>query len=210
MNHKKITSLLFDLGNVILDLDYSKTQTALDHLLTIDYDPFDKKSNAVFLKYGSGQISEELFLNYLIKNAKAGTQAYDLIKAWNAMLLGIRQETFDLLYDLKRDYELYIFSNTNFTHIKWLKKYLKEQYDMQDWVPEIFKAAYYSHELGYRKPKPEGFLSILNNEGLTPETVLFIDDHQDFVEAAKQLGLQGLHKPEGDDLRTHLERINII
>ena len=210
MPEQKTTTILFDLGNVVLDLDYSKTINGLKALLEIDYDPFDKKSNALFLKYGTGKISEDLFLNYLIRHARKGTQAIDLIRAWNAMLLGIRPETMDLLYELKARFTLLVYSNTNQTHLRWVYQYLEREYGMTDWVPGIFKTAYYSHELGFRKPDKKGFIAILEREDLKPGEVLFIDDHKDFVDQAMTLGIKGLHKPEGEDLRMHLVNKGVI
>ena len=58
---------------------------------------------------------------------------------------------------------------------------------------EQFIKAYYSQELGLRKPFLESFQYILKEQGLDPAETLFIDDTLKNIEAAKKIGLQTFH-----------------
>jgi putative hydrolase of the HAD superfamily len=54
---------------------------------------------------------------------------------------------------------------------------------------DIFDKTYASHEMGIAKPFPQFFSHILVSEGVKPEETLFIDDYEENIIAAKNLGL---------------------
>jgi len=57
----------------------------------------------------------------------------------------------------------------------------------------LFDKCFYSCELGYAKPDPEYFLSILKISDVLEAEVLFIDDRKANVDAAKSLGIYAEH-----------------
>ena len=57
----------------------------------------------------------------------------------------------------------------------------------------LFEKAYYSHELGLRKPNLAIFEHILSDKNLVAEETLFIDDSEEHIIAAKQLNLETHH-----------------
>lgn len=54
---------------------------------------------------------------------------------------------------------------------------------------ELFDESFYSWELGTKKPEPTYFEAALERIGAEPAHVLFVDDMEVNVEAARQLGL---------------------
>ena len=56
-----------------------------------------------------------------------------------------------------------------------------------------FIKAYYSHEVGFRKPYPDSFIQLLKEQHLLPEETVFIDDTLSNIEAAISVGLQTEH-----------------
>ncbi|MCL1850326.1 MAG: HAD-IA family hydrolase, partial [Bacteroidetes bacterium] len=50
--------------------------------------------------------------------------------------------------------------------------------------------AYYSHTLGLKKPKPEAFQKICEEQNLQPSETLFIDDTERHILGAQKAGLK--------------------
>lgn len=73
---------------------------------------------------------------------------------------------------------------------------------------DVFDAVYASNKIGLSKPNPEFFTHILEKEGFRPEQVFFVDDTEQHVLAAKQLGIRAIHFKSADALAVELERLN--
>lgn len=189
-----IKNILFDLGNVIIDIDFDRTIQAFRNLGAREFYVDLDQSDPIFHNFEIGAIRTEEFTAYWCDKIPNAT-TIQIIEAWNALLIGIKPEVFPLLYKLKNKYNLFIYSNTNAIHMACIKRYLVREFNMSDWVPELFTAAYYSHELGYRKPDAIGYQTILSEQQLQASETLFIDDYLPNVESAKVLGFEVIHKP---------------
>lgn len=58
-------------------------------------------------------------------------------------------------------------------------------------LDRYFNRVFVSHEIDIRKPDPRIFYYLLENTGLKPEECLFVDDKEENILAAKQLGMEG-------------------
>lgn len=162
---KKIEHIVFDLGNVILNIDYQKTIEEFNKLGISNASSLYSQSSqsSIFDLLETGNISDQKFI-LEIKKLCQKTTSKEIIKAWNAILLEIPNERILLLNKLKTNFNIFLLSNTNSIHIKELiyklgvKKY-NEFYS-------IFKKVYYSHEIGLRKPNPEIFKLIIKENNL--------------------------------------------
>ena len=56
---------------------------------------------------------------------------------------------------------------------------------------KIFDEQFYSFELGFAKPEVGYFQAIMDHVGAAPDRVLFIDDHEDNVAGASEIGIHG-------------------
>ena len=112
----------------------------------------------------------------------------DIDNAWNAMLLDFPKERLILLAELKKDYRLFLLSNTNEIHINTISKILENNYGFKD-LSHLFEKIYYSYKIGLRKPDIKIFQHVLNENGLIPEETLFIDDCATHIDGAKSLGI---------------------
>lgn len=61
----------------------------------------------------------------------------------------------------------------------------------------FFDKAYMSHRIGLRKPMPEVFQYVLNDNGLQPEHTLFIDDSPQHIATADALGIRTIYLEKG-------------
>ncbi|MFX9101239.1 hypothetical protein ABTN51_20410, partial [Acinetobacter baumannii] len=76
--------------------------------------------------------------------------------AWNALLLDFVKERIDWLKEIRNRYKVFLFSNTNQIHYDCFIHRFKEQFGTLDFN-SLFIKAYYSHEMGMRKPDAEAF-----------------------------------------------------
>ena len=204
-----LKNILFDLGNVIIDIDFDRTIQAFRTMGVPDFFVDLDQTDPIFYNLEVGKINPNHFITYWQERC-GSSDCNEIINAWNALLIGIKADVFPLLLELKEHYNLFIYSNTNAIHIDWVMRYLERHHEMKNWVPGVFKAAYYSHQLGYRKPEPEGFLKILNEQRIKASETLFIDDHIPNIHAALALGFQAIHKPAEMSLSVAISDNNLL
>jgi len=204
---KKTEYLVIDLGAVIYDINYQKTIDALSELFNEDLYPFFSKKaqwKNVDL-FEEGKISTDEFCTFLKNHFNNTTVNHDAIKnAWNALLIGFREETVAFLEELSKTKPLFLYSNTNAFHYNELSERAGESF--MNRFHACFKTIYLSHTFGYRKPHVNSFLTLLENEGLNPEDGLFIDDTLHHIEGAKKAGLNTYHFQDGDRLEDVLSK----
>ena len=192
-NMQTIRSVIFDLGGVLLDIDFKLTEKAFEEIGVTNFHQFFSQfhSNDLFKKLETG-MEDELF--YQDFRAATGLQLSNeqIRDAWNALLLDFRTESLAVLPKLKTKYQLYLLSNTNEIHLQEFQR----RYNVlspQSSFDELFDAAYYSHRIGHRKPNASAFEFVLEKHGLLAAETLFIDDSLNNIEAAQALGLQTVH-----------------
>ncbi|MDQ3015611.1 MAG: HAD family phosphatase [Bacteroidota bacterium] len=197
MASTSIRNLLFDLGNVIMDIDIDG---AIDRLLLLGKgDQPSLSIDKILLEYETGRISTDVFVNSILRESKPHVQAIDVIEAWNSMLIGIPEYRLDMLRKLRQKFNVYLLSNTNALHLEWIHKYLKRVHDVDSFEKEFFDETYYSHLVGDRKPMPSIFKHIMDDAMMNPSLTLFMDDVQENLAVAKKLGFKThLVKPETD------------
>ncbi|HRX29163.1 MAG TPA: HAD family phosphatase [Saprospiraceae bacterium] len=204
----KIETILFDFGGVLLDLDSDRTYTSLSELLGIDfYRIKDSKAQYKFLlDYEQGKISREVFIWNIQRLAKGKTpQPLNIIKAWNAMLLGWDEHKFEVLRQLKNRYRIMILSNTNELHIDWVNRDLKKRNRYDDFQDLFEGNLYYSFQMGLIKPSIEIFKELISQSGIEPSKTLFIEDTEQNLIPAQSLGMQGLLHTRNDAIDYLLE-----
>lgn len=185
---REVKNLIFDLGNVIVDLDLAASDKQLRHLTGLSWLEASGQDLEIFLDFECGRIQEALFLNYLIDRSQKDVQAVELIKAWNAMLVEIPLQRLLMLKRLKTKYQVYLLSNTNETHIRWVDHYLKSNYNINS-LSDVVHTAFYSHELLCRKPDQEIYHQVLDRAGIKAEESVFFDDNHENIGAAQNLGI---------------------
>lgn len=195
---KNFENIIFDLGGVILNIDYILTRTAFEDLGVTNFDEMYSQANAdkLFQKLETGTISNEDFYVALNNCTGLSLSPLQITTAWNAMLLDFREKSLQLIDDIKDKYKLFLFSNTNYIHLQDFHEIYHRKERMQPFN-NYFSRAYYSCEMCERKPDVASFQVILDQENIKAENTLFIDDSLQNVETAKSMGFQTVHLVEG-------------
>ena len=158
---------------------------------------FDKhyaqaQQSGLFDDFETGKTSPDEFIKALRKYLPDTVEDYEIVAAWNALLLPWHKERIELLTNLKSKYKMFLFSNTNAIHKAHFDQTLTEQTGLQT-LDTLFEKAYYSHLFGKRKPHPESFEALLRENDLKAEQTLFIDDSIQHIEGARKAGLEVIH-----------------
>ncbi|HLO38869.1 MAG TPA: HAD family phosphatase, partial [Lacibacter sp.] len=190
-------AIIFDLGGVLLDIDFKLSEKAFAELGVTNFADFFNQfhSNDLFRKLETG-MDDALFYNDFRSGTGLQLSDEQIRDAWNALLMDYRPESVAILPQLREKYKLYLLSNTNEIHLQEFQR----RYEI--WKPgelfdDLFDAAYYSHRIGHRKPNASAFEYVLEKHNLIAIETLFIDDSINNIESAQQLGLQTIHLQPG-------------
>lgn len=189
-----IKNIIFDLGGVILNIDYHLTSQAFKNLGLADSDNnySQAKQSHLFDRLETGVVEPEQFRQQLKSYFSQTVSDAELDTAWNAMLLDLPQERIDLLKELSKKYRLFLLSNTNIIHYQAYSSYLKKTFGKMIF-DEIFEKQYLSFKIGMRKPDKEIFELVLNENKLLASETLFVDDSIQHIEGAEKTGIAAYH-----------------
>ncbi|MBC8257954.1 MAG: HAD family phosphatase [SAR324 cluster bacterium] len=199
----KITTVVFDLGNVLIDWDprylYRKlfsTETEVEWFLdNVCNDEWNKKHDA-------GQPFEK----GIAELTALYPQFSEQIRNWYDRCeetLGPMDETVEVLAELKKN-KIPLFVLSNWSAETFPKA--EVLFDFLNW----FDGKIISGEIGKIKPDPEIYNILLNTFDLIPQNTVFIDDKLENVEAATNLGMHGIHFHSADLLRNDLKILELL
>jgi glucose-1-phosphatase len=185
-----VRNIIFDLGGVLLNLDFNRTFQAFEAFGIPDFGRFFQQSfsNPLFAALETGACSPEEFYEGFRKETGKELTNDQIADAWNAMLLDFRNDSMAYLDSLKGQYRLFLLSNTNQIHLEAFRDIHYRQYGHHGF-DNHFEKAWYSHELGLRKPNVECFAEVLDRHGLIAGETLFVDDTAINTEGADKLGI---------------------
>lgn len=202
-----VRNLMFDLGNVIVDIDIEGAYARLKALFRNDAD--EATIHKALLDYECGKISTELFINRLLSQCDHTVQAIDIIDAWNSMLIDVPAHRLDMLRQLRESYNVALLSNTNALHIEWVHRFVKSRYNVQDFEGTYFDQPFYSHIVGDRKPNASLFHYLVNEAMMIPELTLYMDDVQENLDVAGEFGFQTHLVVPGEEVGEYLRDIGV-
>lgn len=201
MNHMGIRNIIFDFGGVICNIDISLTEKAFRDLgmITFDQSYSVTERDHFFGAFETGQLTPDQFRQALKPFFHQPVTDAQLDEAWNALLLDIPASRIDLLKQLRSRYRLFLLSNTNQIHYEQYLGDLQKKYALSGFG-DLFEKAYFSHEIGLRKPFPEVFEFLLKDAVILPSETLFIDDSIQHIEGARKTGLLAYHLKPGETI----------
>ncbi|WP_347156728.1 HAD family hydrolase [Pontibacter chitinilyticus] len=194
MNLASIKNIIFDLGGVIINIDYNKSIQELQKLCqdSCNIAFSQAEQSHLFDLFETGVSSPAVFRNNLRDTYHINASDEEIDAAWNAMLLDIPQERLDLLLELGKKYRIFLLSNTNAIHLKRFNEMVAHSFTIPS-LDALFEQSYYSHLIGKRKPDADVFEIIIAQHHLNKQETLFIDDSMQHIVSAEKIGLQTLH-----------------
>ena len=197
---KKIKNIVFDLGGVLVDLDFKAAINGLQKAgfakVKEQLQSFDREG--IFQKFELGEMTAEEFRTAIRENSTMTLTDEEIDALWNAMLLEIPREKLELILDLRGKYMVYLLSNTNSIHWDYV---CKNAFNYRGFrVNDYFEETFLSYEMHLAKPNKAIFEKVLHDANLLPEETLFIDDSEANCKAAEEVGIHTHHYHIGDDL----------
>ena len=198
---KKIRNIVFDLGGVLVDLDFKAAINGLQKAgfanVKEQLQAFDREG--IFQKFELGEMSADAFRSAIRENSTVSLTDEEVDGLWNAMLLEVPREKLELILHLRGKYMVYLLSNTNSIHWDYV---CKNAFNYRGFrVNDYFEETFLSYEMHLAKPDKAIFEKVLEEANLLPEETLFIDDSEANCKAASELGIHTHHYHIGEDLK---------
>lgn len=204
MIEKKYSAIVFDLGQVLLPFDYKGFIEKVNrHKPGIgeQFAKLYKQNYYIHRDFEKGLISEEVFIKQMLSYLDNVIDEETFCRYWSD-IFSFNKEVIALLPLLKKNYTLYLISNTNSIH----KKYGFGNYEFLN----LFDKLIFSHEVKFIKPEKEIYIQVEKASSFPSEEHVFIDDILEYVDAAKSLGWDGIQFVGYDDLVNNLKIRNIL
>jgi putative hydrolase of the HAD superfamily len=188
-----LKNIIFDLGGVLMNIDFKKTEKAFADLGFTDFKQHMTQFHITpfFEEYETGKINEAAFIKGIQQIAGKPLTDQQIIHAWNALLLDFPPERIALLEKLRQRYRLFLLSNTNALHYESFQQTLKNLTGKK--LEDIFEKTYFSHTVQLRKPDAAIYQLVLDENNLNPGETLFIDDTASNFSGAEEIGIQTFH-----------------
>lgn len=198
-----IKAIVFDIGGVLIGLDLGRCIQAFQDILgyyriTELLDPYHQKG--IYGEMEAGRLTATEFRTLVLSESKPGSKPSDVDRCMGALLTGMTQDTVDTVKELATRYPLYLLSNNNPIAMPIITGMFREN----GIGPENFKGQFISSEMRLLKPSREIYEATVKGIGLPAEEILFIDDNDVNVEAARAAGLQARLYVHGTRLSTLL------
>jgi len=198
-----IKNIIFDLGGVIVRLD---KKTCIESFRKLGFEDFGKILNefvqeGFFLDFEKGLITAEGFRSFIRKNIVRAVTDQEIDGAMADFLVEIPKNKLDTIYKLKKNYKVFLLSNTNPIAINAVKGFFEvEGRKMEDYFHKMFL----SYEMKLTKPNIQIFVKVLEIADIKAEETLFIDDGPSNLESASKLGYKTLLVTQESDLETEI------
>lgn len=193
----KISHLVFDLGGVIIEL---RGPPILNEWTGANETPeavWEKwlTSNAP-RAFESGQIDKDTFASMIVDELSLTISDKEFLDYFTSVPIGPYAGARELLHTLKPRYTTALFSNSNAIH--WERKMNEMK------LGSLFEYHFASHLMEKVKPDIEAFEEVVNELSVSPSRILFFDDNQLNVDAAREVGMNASRVVGFDNLLSAL------
>jgi len=198
-----ITAFIFDFGNVICSFDvrvFLARALPYSALMLDELRRALQQSHDTMRDYETGLITSDEFFARICTACRLSVSREDFITAYTQIFSPI-PSTYALLRELRPHYKLALLSNTNEWHFHYGIRPVE--------VFPLFDTVTLSYEVKAMKPAPEIYRDALGKLGVAPQECVYIDDLQENVVAARDLGMHAFHFTSGDELRDGLVELGI-
>lgn len=198
-----VKAIIFDLGGVVFTNGTKKFSEHLAEKYQVDIE----KAKALLDKsdignaYRTGKITRNEFWDN-VKKELALTEHTDVLEQKWIDVYVLIEKTRDIILHLSKKYKVYFLSDNVRERVEAIDK----KYGFKNW----FHGGVSSHEVGFRKPSLEIYKIALQKTGCEPKEVLFIDDKENNLAPAQDLGMQTLLFVSSEKLEEDLRGLNIL
>ena len=197
-----VEALLFDLGNVVLGIDFGRALARWAEHAGCDPEAFRglQVTGEAYEQHERGQISDQVYFAHLRSQMAVDLTDAQVLDGWINVFLGALPGIAELLKRARAKVPIYAFTNSNVAHeAVWSKRYAD--------VLGLFETVFNSSTIGLRKPEPAAFAYVVDAIGVPASHILFFDDLAANIEGARRAGLQTAHVTEPNSVAETLETL---
>ncbi|POZ14605.1 glucose-1-phosphatase [Lelliottia aquatilis] len=179
---------IFDLGNVIVDIDFNRVLGAWSDFSRVPLATLKQNftMGEAFHQHERGEISDEAFAEAMCHEMDLPLSYEQFAHGWQAVFVALRPEVIDTMNKLREQgHRVIVLSNTNRLHTTFWPGEYPQIHDSADKI-------YLSQEMGMRKPEARIYQAVLQAEGFSAADTVFFDDNADNIEGANQLGITSI------------------
>ena len=198
-------ALLFDLGHVVLDIDFPKALAVWAGYAGCQ--PADLAARFVrdqtYKHHETGKIADAVYFQSVREALEIGLTDAQFLEGWNAIFAGEMPGIAPLLARAAaQGVPLYAFSNTNGAHVEHFSAAYAG-------VLGHFREMFLSSVIGLRKPDAEAYDHVVKAIGAPAERIVFFDDLAENIEGARARGLTAIHVTSSADVAEALAALGI-
>ena len=185
-----IKAIVFDIGGVLIGLNLDRCIRTFQEVLgyrriTELLDPYHQKG--IYGEMEAGNLSADGFRAEVLRESRPGCRPEDVDRCMYSLLEGMDPDTVETVKALRGRYPLYLLSNNNPIAMKRILEMFREN----GLEPETtFRDQFISSEMKLQKPSRELYEESVRRTGLPAGEILFIDDNETNVAAAREAGMQ--------------------
>jgi putative hydrolase of the HAD superfamily len=197
-------ALLFDLGHVVLDIDFGKALACwAGHAICEPAQLRDRfPRGEIYHRHETGEISDAEYFAGLRTSLGIGISDAQFLEGWNAIFTGEMPDIAPLLARAAKRLPLYAFSNTNSAHVEHFSQAYAD-------VLGHFREMFLSSTIGLRKPDAAAYDHVVKAIGVPASRIVFFDDLAENIEGARARGLTAVHVTSPDDVAHALAALGI-
>jgi putative hydrolase of the HAD superfamily len=197
-------ALLFDLGRVVLDIDFDKAVACwAGHAGCEAGDIVRRFVRAeAYRHHEMGKLSDAGYFESLRAALDIDISDAQFLEGWNAIFAGEMPDIAPLLARAAKRLPLYAFSNTNNAHVEYFSQAYAD-------LLGHFREMFLSSTIGMRKPDAAAYDHVVRAIGVPAQRIVFFDDLAENIEGARACGLTAVHVRSSDDVAGALEALGI-
>jgi putative hydrolase of the HAD superfamily len=200
----EVDALLFDLGRVVIDIDFGKALSCwAAHAGCAPSDIAGRfVRDEAYRNHETGSISDADYFDSLRRSLGIHLTDVQFLEGWNAIFAGEMPGIARLLPRAARRLPLYAFSNTNRPHVEYFSRAHAE-------LLGHFREIYLSSTIGLRKPDKAAYDHVVEAIGVPASRIVFFDDLVENIEGARACGLKAVHVRSSEDIADALSALGI-
>jgi FMN phosphatase YigB (HAD superfamily) len=197
-------ALLFDLGRVVLDIDFGKALSCWAGHAGCKPEDIAKRfvRAEAYRHHEIGRISDAAYFESLRNALGIGISESQFLEGWNAIFAGEMPGIAPLLARAAQRVPLYAFSNTNNAHVEHFSTVHAD-------LLGHFRKIFLSSSIGLRKPDAEAYDHVVRAIGVPASRIVFFDDSAENIEGARERGLTAIHVTSPNDVADALAVLGI-
>jgi putative hydrolase of the HAD superfamily len=197
-------ALLFDLGRVVLDIDFNKTLACWAGHAGCEPDDIVARfvRDEAYKHHEIGKIGNDEYFASLRASLGIDASNEQIREGWNAIFVGEMAGIAPLLARAAQRVPLYAFSNTNRAHEMHVSQHFAE-------VLGHFREIFMSPTIGLRKPDAEAYDHVVKAIGVPAPRIVFFDDLMENIEGARARGLAAVHVTSTRDVADALAALDL-